>query len=224
MLAGERAVGDDTERPHVRPLVDPALAARLLGAHVVRRSHDDAVGREACARHERLEPLRDAEVEHLDDLLVMDAADEYVGRLQIAVDDALLMGEAERLRDRIDDAAHFDKGQGADASAPNAQILALEQLHDQEGALVVDAVVVDLDHVRAPEARQSHRLELEARKLLAPAAIPARHDLQPHAAAEPEVVRDPHAAHPAARKAPHQAIARRDDLACGIHRWGILVS
>src|SRR5262249_31078371 len=67
-LAGEGAVGDDRERPEIAARIEVLHAAALLGAHVVRRSHE--LARLGALGHGRAGGvLGDAEVEDLGDLL-----------------------------------------------------------------------------------------------------------------------------------------------------------
>ena len=82
------------------------LPARLLGAHVGGGPEDGALARAADGHRRRLRQircrpslgrrLREPEVEHLDDALGRDLD---VGRLQIPVDDPLLVRRVERVRD-----------------------------------------------------------------------------------------------------------------------------
>ena len=101
---GQHFVEHAAERPDVGALVD-GLAARLLGAHVGGGAEDHARVRHAPGRDgrrlrrsrrrasTRLQRLGQAEVEHLDRAVRPDLD---VGRLQIAVDDALLVRGFER--------------------------------------------------------------------------------------------------------------------------------
>src|SRR6185437_300097 len=89
-LAGEELVEHDPERVEIRARVDLA-AARLLGREVLRRADDRArLGQLARAR------ARDPEVRDLDSTL---AVDEDVVRLDVAVDDAVPVREAQRRED-----------------------------------------------------------------------------------------------------------------------------
>ena len=113
--ARQHFVEHAAERPDVGALVD-ALAARLLRAHVRGRAHDDArAGRRgvvivgdcvtmAPPRRSGSSSLGQAEVEHLDRAVGRDLD---VGRLQVAMDDALLVRRLERLGDLPGDGQRF---------------------------------------------------------------------------------------------------------------------
>ena len=105
--AGHAFVRDDAERPEVGAVIDVAQAARLLGRHVVGRAEHGArlgAAREPLFARGRLD-LRDAEVEHLGDLVVVvrRADEEDVLRLQVAVDDARVVRALQRAADLPDD-------------------------------------------------------------------------------------------------------------------------
>ena len=105
--SGEHLVQHDPERPDVGPMVE-RLTSRLLGAHIRRRTENDA--RPRCARgcqsssqsdvsgRRCLECLRQSEVEDLDRACRRDLD---VGRLEIAVDDAVLVSCLEGTGDLV---------------------------------------------------------------------------------------------------------------------------
>ena len=90
------------ERIDVGPRVDvEVVELGLLGAHVQRRADHQAVGRVQRVLGQRLvHRLGQAEVDHLGHRLAVVQADENVRRLQVAVDDPLLMGVLHGLADR----------------------------------------------------------------------------------------------------------------------------
>ena len=94
--------------------------------------------------------------------------------------------------------AHLDedgrRGRGREAPLapePQLEVLALEQLHHDEGRVVLDAVVVDLDDVRALELRARLRLALEARARVGGGGELGRHELDRHVDVELQVPRRP---------------------------------
>jgi hypothetical protein len=87
VAAGEQLVGDDAHRVEVTAVVD-LHAERLLGRHIAGRAHEHAGGGELAVGL----LLGDAEVRELHQAL---ARHEQVGRLDVAVDDPLVMGVAE---------------------------------------------------------------------------------------------------------------------------------
>src|SRR5262249_51202270 len=106
--------------------------------------------------------LDDAEIEELYDLLVVDAGEEDVRRLEVAVDNARLVGAPKRLGHLLGDGRGHDERDAALALDPLAEVLALEQLHDDVRHAPIGAVVEELDNVGAPEAGGGLRLALEA--------------------------------------------------------------
>ena len=88
---GNELVEDDAERVDVGPQVDvAAVAAGLLRAHVRERPLD----RSHRAHHRRHVGIRDAREAEVEDLGA-GVGDEDVRRLQVAVDDAALVGVAD---------------------------------------------------------------------------------------------------------------------------------
>jgi hypothetical protein len=112
-------------------MIDEPLALALLGAHVRGRADDQAGARLVRLRSAVAGELGDAEVEHLDEVLVVAADDEIdVLGLEVAVDDALLVRRRQRR------AALGHDGQRVLERQPGAtdarrQRLAVEELHDE---------------------------------------------------------------------------------------------
>ncbi len=102
-LASQHLDQDQAEGPNVGPLVH-YLSSGLLGTHIGRRAHHDSLARgfqrqrrglgQFCFRQLRLQRLGQAEVQHLDLPL---EGDLHVRRLQVAVNDALLVGYLQSL-------------------------------------------------------------------------------------------------------------------------------
>ena len=89
--------------------------------------------------------------------------EEEVRRLDVAVDDALLVGGGEDVERLLGVAQHLADGELADALGAVAERLADEQLHHQEGRAVLGHVdVADLHGARVTEAVDRLRLALEA--------------------------------------------------------------
>ena len=78
-------------------------------------------------RRRGVERLRQAEVEHLHGAVRRDLD---VGRLQVAVDDAVLVRRFERFGDLARDAKRFVE-RDRSAAQPLARVFALDELHDQ---------------------------------------------------------------------------------------------
>ena len=100
-LPRQQRVGDGRQRELIAAVVDLlAQPARLLGRHVLRRAGDTLAFRQARAPAR----LRDAEVQHLDE--VVDAGvrqQHHVLGLEIAVHDAARVRRVQRARDLVDD-------------------------------------------------------------------------------------------------------------------------
>ena len=180
-LAGEHLEEHDAEGPDVGALVD-RLAARLLGRHVGGRAEDHARLRcrvcasvgdcdrsadDAASARVAGPGLGEAEVEHLD-LAVRRQLD--VRGLEVAVDDALLVGFLERLGDLPRDRERLVDGDRP-ALQPRREVLALDELHHQEvGPSPVlerrGLEAVEVRDVRVVERGEQLRLALEAREPL----------------------------------------------------------
>ncbi len=92
LLAGEHLVEHGAEREDVRAMVD-AAAGGLLGGKVARGAqHHARLGKAGITQ------LGDAEIHHLDGAAV---GDHQVGGLQVAVDDACLVGKGHGRADLI---------------------------------------------------------------------------------------------------------------------------
>ena len=149
--AGDEVVQDGAERVDVGAAVDGA-AVELLGRHVGERA--DAMD----LRHVRAEVQDAAEIADLD---VGDRAvgqhREQVGRLDVAVDQALAVDVAERhraLEADLDDQLERKQLVGA---AVRAQRAAGDVLHDQVGRHRVGNGVEDLDDVGMLEPADERR-------------------------------------------------------------------
>ncbi len=137
---------------------DP-IAARLLRRQVGGRAQREPGGRER--------PLparaRDADVDELHAGARGRLHEEEAGGLDVAVDDAgpVQRRKAER---RLADDLHHAARAGAPGLLPASQVLAVEPLEDQVGAIARVAPVGYVpDHVRAVELGEQGRLALEAR-------------------------------------------------------------
>src|SRR5690606_22643200 len=179
----------DADRVEVAPVIE-RLPLRLLGRHVAGSAEDRArLGLELIDLAVVAEGLGDPEVEHLHDRpgLALDPGEEDVVRLEVAVDDALLVRLRERAEDRADDLDGLVDRRRPLALDPRRQQLSLQQLHrEEEVALaLVLAEVEHPDRVRVDEQRHRFRFAVEARDGLAIAdELLAQHlerDLAPEA-------------------------------------------
>ncbi len=206
LVPGQHLHQHDAEGPDVGAPVH-LLAPGLLGAHVGRGPQQHAglghLGGEGGRHRERGlrsgagsvpdHRLGQPEVEHLDLSLRRDLD---VGRLQVPMDDASLVGRLQGLGDLERDPEGLLDRQGA-AGDPLLQRLALDQLHDQE----VDAVrllhLVDAGDVGMVQGGQNLGLALEAGEALRILRERLRQHLDRHPPAQLRVLGLEDLAHPA---------------------------
>jgi hypothetical protein len=128
---GEQIVEEDSQRVDVGARVR-LQAANLLGRHVLKRSHHVAESREAV----RAEGAGDAKIHHLHHVGV---GEHDVGALEVAVDDAPLVGVADALERLEEERKRTQGGQAAGFPQHRGEGLALDVLHDHEqGAVLLD--------------------------------------------------------------------------------------
>src|SRR5262249_28978106 len=89
----------------------------LLGAHVARRSNEHSRHRAVLAEGRR-RFLRDAEVEDLSDLVLANAREEDVGRLEVPMNDAERMGCGETLGDLLEQRRGLLEGKPSEPAEP----------------------------------------------------------------------------------------------------------
>ena len=149
-LAGEQLVEHQAERVDVAPDRD-LLARQLLRRHV---------GRRAGADLGAVDRLGEAGQPEVGDLGLAAAVDHHVGRLEIAVQDALRVGRRETGAELARSAPPCPRGRPADAAQQRGQVLAVDVLH-REVVLAVDfADVVDAADVGVGDlARDAHLVE-----------------------------------------------------------------
>jgi hypothetical protein len=150
---------------------------------------------------EELEPVRriaepglgQAEVE---DLHVAVGSQHDVGRLQVAVDDPVLVRRLQPVGDLAGDPHDLVRRHRPLLHAP-AQVLPLHQLHHQEADPAFLLETVDRGDVGMLQAGQGPRLALEPGLALGIARELGRQDLDRHVAAELRVAGAEHLAHAA---------------------------
>ena len=147
MPPGQRFVEQHPERVDVGPDVDEIrVALELLRRRVGKRARELTGTRHV----ERRDPpegkirLGDAEVE---DVGVIAPIDEQIRGLEVAVNDAALMGVVHRPRDaRQESHPIFDRRLGA--FEVDVEVLAVDELHHHEPAFLDHAAGVEMDDVR----------------------------------------------------------------------------
>ena len=185
----EHLVEHDPERVDVR-LLGHVVAERLLGGHVVGGAEHAAGGRQALG----LERARDAEV---GDLGAPVAVDQDVLRLDVAVDELVLVRARQRPAD-LDGVGHR-LGHRQPPIAPDAVLerLALHELEHDVGSAVVLPGVDHRDHVGVVQLGHGARLAPEALELVRVARDVPVHQLDGHPALERGVEGAVHARHAA---------------------------
>jgi hypothetical protein len=216
---GERAIQDHAQGPDVAAPVDVLLAAHLLRAHVLGRAEKlPGFGAVADARRG---VLRDAEVEHLDDLVVVGAREEQVVGLQIAMNDARLVGLAQGLRGLGEDARGLGHGDATLTTEALGEVFPVQELHHQVGRAFVHAVVDHVHDVGALQRRRGLRFALETGPSARGLGDREAHELHRDLRAQPHVPRDPDRAHAPLGEGAQQLVAACDDGAgVGKHRVG----
>ncbi len=166
----ERLVEHRREREHIGPRAHARVAHLVLFGRRVPEAHPRDRHREVGRQ---IGQLHEAEVRHLGDLTIVQRRDQDVRRLEIAVDDALLVHRVERERDLPHEPAHArDRQPEASVRADHArERLPVDQLHREEGQCECSHLrgrrVVEADDVRVrlgelAEPAQHLGLALEA--------------------------------------------------------------
>ena len=209
--AGDRLVKDGAQGEDVASSVDLVrVPAGLLRGHVGRGPHDGAALREVRLG---VGGLRQAEVGDLGDAV---RVDQDVRRLDVAVDDAVLVGVVDRLADLPHEGEDLLDGDAGREGRPAlrgglllpidvvAEVASLQVLHREEVAAVLLSDLVDLHDVGVLEAGGGLGLAREAGDQLASIVLLGRglvdpvvelEDLERHDAIEvalPGLVDDPH--------------------------------
>ena len=153
---------DHAQRIEVTPGVG-LVALDLFGAEVFRGSEDHS--RLGQLESQALGRLGDAEISHLDegDAIGLGVADQYVARLDVAVDQARGVGVGQGVGDLHADLHAHEDGQRPVVGGERREGLAPDELHDDVGgALRGDPGVEGGDHVGMGQPGRGHRLAPEA--------------------------------------------------------------
>jgi hypothetical protein len=208
-------VGDHRHRPEVAPAIERLATARLLRAHVMRRPEDRAgLGLDLVGGSRRVDQLGDAEIEDLHQgLRAAVSSEEHVVGLEIAVDDARLMRAGHRAAHPGEDLRDLLEGELRRAPQTRAERLSLEELHHDEGGVLLHAVVDDLHHVGAAKRRGGARLAQEPRPLRVALGETRIEQLDRDRGAQTELLSAPHRPHAPLSDEGEDSIAGVEDLA-----------
>ena len=177
--AGEHLVEHAAERVDVGPPVDrPGLD--LLGRDVVRGPDPGAGAGQAAGRPE---PLGEPEVGQVDVLVLALAADQDVGRLDVAVHEPAVVSGVECAGDRGDHTPDLIHAELA-AIDDLAQVRARHEAHREVEHAVVLAAAVDRDDVGVLQRGREPGLGLEAGDRVRVLGVLGRDDLQRHGAVQ----------------------------------------
>jgi hypothetical protein len=150
---------------------------------------------------------RDAEVGDPDHALVVD---EHVGRLEIAMQDALPVRRRQAAAQLAGDVDHLLGRQPADPADQRRQVLSFHELHRVEDAELRLADVEDAAHGRVGDlSRQADFVQ----QPLAPFRDRRVDQLQRHRRVEHQIVGAPHIAHAATADARDHPVAAGEELA-----------
>jgi len=157
-LAREHLIEDHAQRIDVRALVHILRMLQLFGRHVVGRAHGVAAGSEGKLFPGLAHQLGDAEVR---DLHPAARVEQDILRLDVAVQDAFVMGELERLTNLRHQHHGLLRGEPARLHRL-AQVHAVNELHQQKEEPARLAEVIDRDDIRVVEPGQNPGLAVEA--------------------------------------------------------------
>ena len=146
-------------------MIDVLQATALLRAHVARRPEHVTRASLHADRYVTAHGLGDPEIDDLRHHPLAFAAEENVLRLQIAVNQPLLVDQRHRRTHVTQDASRLSQREATLLIQPPPQRLPMQELHHQVGTVGIGAEVEHLNHVRASEPRQRLRLAQEAREV-----------------------------------------------------------
>ena len=229
--AGEHLEDDTAQRPDVGAPVH-ALATRLLGAHVGGAAENDARLRRRRRRHGRrhrercrgsvrsshiawFSQLGETEVQHLHTAI---GAELDVGRLQVPVNDAAVVGGFKRLRNLARDRQRLVKGHRSLLDAIRERG-AFDELHDERPGRTSLLEAVDLGDVRMVERCEQLGLALEPRQPLRIAGESIEQDFDCHLAIQAGVARAVDLAHPAGAERRHDLERTKAGAGCETHYY-----
>ncbi len=197
-LAGAHLVQDRAQTEQVGSLIG-LFAQRLLGGHVERRAGDESGGRE-------LHILGDASQAKIGQLhAALRRFQQDVARLDVAMDQSLLVGRRETLCGLHADAHDLAQGQLFLSRQPLLERFAGDELHDQVGQGLI-ARLLDLmhrDHIFVRDRRGRPGLAAEALPGDRVAGQLGIENLERHVALQPRVEGFEHQAHAAAAQDAH---------------------
>ena len=214
-LSSQTLVQHRAERVDVRAVVNGAITANLLRRHVAERA-EHLPGLRRQWRAAFAAQLGNAKIQDLGQIRsIVPVRHEQVVRLQVAMDDALGMGNAEGMAGLNRQAHCALNRQHSSLVEDRAQALAPQQLHHHVGgARVGESVVGDGDHVFAIERTSGLGFALKpGDRLRVLGEIPLQ-ELHGEVAPDELVPRLIHHAHAALAQLAQQLVLAREDFPC----------
>ena len=176
----------------------------MLRTHVARRAGHIALGEAAI----RLAHLRNAEVGN--ERPAGPPLEQDVGRLDVAMHDAVLMRVGERPGHLLQHPHGLVGRQGPGAADPLGERLALDVPHDEERELAVLLDRMNRHDVRMGEPRGGPRLAEESRPPPRLGGLRRRQELHGHRAIQRQIPREIDHPHPAPAQLAHQGVPARE--------------
>ncbi len=138
--------------------------------------------------------------------------EEHVPWLEIAVDEAGLVGLVKALAELTEEVSGVLDGHPMDVGEPGEEALSVEPLHDQVRGAVLLAEVEHLDDVSAGQVGGLSSLALEASPRLLGLHEGGVHELDGGLGVELHVASEPHRAHPPPRQRAHQRVPPHEEI------------
>ena len=228
-LAGQTLVQHQPRAPDVSAVVHIIAAARLFGRHVERRAQHRTGASQALQVRPflaRVHGLGHAEIHHLHEIDVAPSHQVDILGLHVAVDDALGVGRRQGAANLAHDSQAALHGQRRIPHHQLGQGLAVEKLHDHEGAPIAGgAVVGDVHDVFVTDGARQPRLLQQAGDQLLVLQELLQQNLDRHPLADDRVACLVHRTHAAfadlandrisfGQNRPHQGIKSPSSLRC----------
>ena len=205
--AGEQREQHATQRVEIRPLV-AAFGAELLGSAVLRGARGREL-RRAGDRHRGLHEAGDAEVDHLHPVV---RGEHHVQRLDVVVDHVSLVRGDQRGTDLLRDLQGAAGCQRTVRAQMRGQRRPFDPLHHQVEVVLVEAAVVQGDHVRVVDLRGGDGFAVEALGDVGGDGVVQGQELDGHVPAELAIPAGPDLTHPAPAELRDQLVTPSDQV------------
>ena len=194
-LACQQVVQRTTERIDVAPRIGMLGVHRLFGGHVIDRPHDRPGRSQPCSFGRASDRVLDPRQTHIENLHRPLRVDQQIRRLDVAMNDSLLVSELQSPR-RLNDAANgLLNRQRPVLLHEHRQVAPIDVLHHEEVRSLGFVCIVGRDNVRMPQLRR--RLDLAMKPLQRVRSLHRRrrHHLERHQPLHPLVLSLEHHPH-----------------------------